>query len=107
MSLSERRHTGSEVLIQGVELGLVKFPLHTIDLKSDLVSGTVVVGFRPTLSVKGVSLLFGNDLAGGKVAPDPIICEKPNLIGEGEEENKELFPSCAISRAMAKKVWHA
>ena len=28
--------------IQDVELGLVKFPLHAINLKSDLVSGTVV-----------------------------------------------------------------
>ena len=41
------------------------------------------------------------------MVPDPIICEKPYLIGEGEEENKELFPSCAISRAIAKKLWHA
>ena len=107
LPLSEKTHTGSEVLIQGVELGLVKVPLHTIDLKSDLVSGTVVVGVRPTLPVKGVSLLLGNDLAGGKVVPDPIICEKPSLVGEGEEENKELFPSCAITRAMAKKLGHA
>ena len=67
----------------------------------------MVVGVRPTLPVKGVSLLLGNDLAGGRVVPDPIICEKPSLIGEVEEENKELFPSCAITRAMAKKLGHA
>ncbi|XP_062586991.1 uncharacterized protein LOC134248592 [Saccostrea cucullata] len=107
LPLSEKTHTGSEVLIQGVELGLMKVPLHVIDLKSDLVSGSVVVGVRPTLPVKGVSLLLGNDLAGGRVVPDPIICEKPSLIGEIEEENKELFPSCAITRAMAKKIGHA
>ena len=47
LPLSEKTHTGSEVLIQGEELGLVKVPLHIIDLKSDLVSGTVVVGVRP------------------------------------------------------------
>ncbi|XP_062610561.1 uncharacterized protein LOC134272333, partial [Saccostrea cucullata] len=107
LPLSEKTHTGSEVLIQGVELGLMKVPLHVIDLKSDLVSGSVVVGVRPTLPVKGVSLLLGNDLAGGRMVPDPIICEKPSLIGEIEEENKELFPSCAITRAMAKKLGHA
>ncbi|XP_061190377.1 uncharacterized protein LOC133198276 [Saccostrea echinata] len=106
LPLSEKTHTGSEVVIQGVELGLVKVPLHVIDLKSDLVSGPVVVGVRPTLPVKGVSLLLGNDLAGGRVVPDPIICEKPSLIAEVEEENKELFPSCAITRAMAKKLGH-
>ena len=38
------------------------------------------------------------------MVPDPIICEKPSLVGEGEDENKELFPSCAITRAMAKKL---
>ena len=87
LPLYEKTHTGSEVLIPGVELGLIKVSLHAINLQSDLVSGT--------------------DLAGGKVVPDPIICEKPSLIGEWEEENKELFPSCAITRAMAKKLERA
>ena len=32
-----------------------------------------MVGTRPTLSIKGVSLLLGNDLAGGKVVADPKV----------------------------------
>uniref|UniRef100_A0A8W8MZ15 Integrase catalytic domain-containing protein n=1 Tax=Magallana gigas TaxID=29159 RepID=A0A8W8MZ15_MAGGI len=102
LPLSEKSYTGSDVLIQGVELGFVKVPLHEIGLRSDLVSGNVVVGVRPTLPVKGVSLLLGNDLAGGKVVPDPVVCNRPSIIGE--EDNKELFPSCAVTRAMAKKL---
>lgn len=34
--------------------------------------------------------------------PDPVVCNRPSIIGE--EENKELFPSCAVTRAMAKKL---
>lgn len=67
LQLSEKSYTDSDVLIQGVELGFVKVPLHEIGLRSDLVSGNVVVGVRPTLPVKGVSLLLGNDLAGARL----------------------------------------
>ena len=41
---------------------MLKFHLHDIILKSDLVSGSVVV--RTALPVKGMSLLLGNDLGG-------------------------------------------
>ena len=52
-------------------------PLHKVKLVSDLVTGSVVVGTRPTLPIKGVSLLLGNDLAGGKVVADPKVTSKP------------------------------
>lgn len=51
----------------------------------------------------GVSLLLGNDFARCKVVSDSIICEKHNINGEDEEENKELFPLSPITRAMDKK----
>ena len=70
LPLSEETATGAQVLIQGVELGIVSVPLHSIHLKSDLVSGEVVVGLRPTLPIEGVSLILGNDLAGEKVIPE-------------------------------------
>ena len=50
-------------------------PFHNVKLKTDLVSGTVVV--RPELTVKGVSMLLGNDLAGGKVLSEPIVSNSP------------------------------
>ena len=34
-------------------------PLHQVNLKSDLVSGPVVVGLRPKLPMEGISLLLG------------------------------------------------
>ena len=61
LSLSERTSTDRSVLLQGVELGVIDVPLHRIYLKSDLITGPVIVGVRPTLPVQGVSLLLGND----------------------------------------------
>ncbi|KAJ8038764.1 hypothetical protein HOLleu_16286 [Holothuria leucospilota] len=53
LPLSDSTSTGANVLIQGVECGFISVPLHKINLKSDLVSGSVIVGVRPTLPVKG------------------------------------------------------
>ena len=63
LPFSEKTSTGTSVLIQGVECGFVNVPLHNIYLSSDLVSGPVAVGIRPSLPFKGVHLLLGNDLA--------------------------------------------
>ena len=62
--------TGESVIAQGIEAGCVNVPIHKVNLVSDLVTGSVVVGTRPTLPIEGVSLLLGNDLAGGKVVAD-------------------------------------
>jgi hypothetical protein len=45
-----------------VELGCFNVPLHRIYLKSDLITGPVIVGVRHNLPFEGVSLLLGNDL---------------------------------------------
>ena len=104
LPLSDETSTGSSVLLQGVELGLINVPLHNIHLKSDLVTGPVVVGVRPTLPFEGVSLLLGNDLAGDKVVKNPIVCSKPVIVDEPILDDTELYPTCAVTRAMAKKA---
>ena len=105
--LSEKSHSGKSVLIQGVECGLVTVPLHQVNLKSDLVSGTVTVGARPSLPIEGVHLILGNDLAGDKVVVNPVMTEKPEVtttIDPIEDEIPDLYPSCAVTRAMAQKA---
>ena len=105
--LSEKSHSGKSVLIQGVECGLVTVPLHQVNLKSDLVSGPVTVGARPSLPIEGVHLILGNDLAGDKVVVNPVMTEKPEVtftIDPIEEEIPDLYPSCAVTRAMAQKA---
>ena len=62
LPFSQKSTTGVSVLLQGVELGAFSVPLHTIYLHSDLVSGSVTVGIKPCLLVKGISLILGNKL---------------------------------------------
>jgi hypothetical protein len=66
-TLSGNTSAGANVLLQGVDPCFHSVPLHHINLKSDFVSGQVVVGVRPTLPVEDISLLFGVDMAGDKV----------------------------------------
>jgi hypothetical protein len=66
LPFDESSSTGTSALIQGIGIEIINVPLHTVNLKSDLVSGRVTIGVRPELPVKGVSMLLGNDLAGGK-----------------------------------------
>ena len=76
-------------------------------MSSDLVTGLVVIGITPSLLFKGVHLLLGNDLAGDKVVVNPLVTDTPN-IGQTydpiEQEIPDLYPSCAVTRAMAKKA---
>lgn len=46
-------------------------------LQSGLVTGPVVVAIRPQLSTGGVELILGNDLAGGRAFPAPIVVDRP------------------------------
>ena len=107
LPFSEKTSSGTSVLIQGVECGTVNIPLHHVNLSSDLVTGLVVIGITPSLPFKGVHLLLGNDLAGDKVVVNPLVTDTPN-IGQTDnpikQEIPDLYPSCAVTRAMAKKA---
>ena len=81
-------------------------PLHKVNLVSDLVTGSVAMGTRPTLPIKRVSFLLGNNLAGGKVVADPKITSKPITLVTTEKLEEiipGIFPSCAVTQAMAEK----
>ena len=77
LSFSEVNATGENVLILCIGMDIISVTLHRTNLKYDLISGTVIVGVRPELPVKGVSMLLRNDLAGGKVLPQPIVTRDP------------------------------
>ena len=107
LPFSEKTSSGTSVLIQGVECGTANIPLHHVNLSSDLVTGLVVIGITPSLPFKGVHLLLGNDLAGDQVVVNPLVTDTPN-IGQTddpiEQEIPDLYPSCAVTRAMAKRA---
>ena len=67
----------------------------------------MAVGIRPSLSLKGDTLLFSIDLAGDKVVEDLLLTstlcvDQPPY--PSEQEIPDLNPSCAVTRAMAKKA---
>ena len=64
----------------------------------------MVVGIRPTLPLKEVSFVLGNDLAGGKVKPDPWVVEQPDHFLKTEIDDSIMFPACVVTRAAAHKV---
>ena len=106
LPLTENSFTGANVLISGVEMGVLEVPLHEVNIKSSLVNGNIVIGMRPSLPVEGISLILGNDLAGEKVMVDPRVVEKPR-----DDENTErlaekfpgIFPASVVTRSMKAK----
>ena len=82
--LSVITSAGANVLLQRVHPGFHSVPIHHhIYLKSNVVSGQVVVGVRPILSVQYISLLFDIDLAAAKVIMDTVVYEEASY-----EENE-------------------
>ena len=106
LPLTENSFTGANVLISGVEMGVLEVPLHEVNIKSSLINGNIVIGMRPSLPVEGISLILGNDLAGEKVMVDPRVVEKPR-----DDENTErlaekfpgIFPASVVTRSMKAK----
>ncbi len=107
LPFSEESYCGSDVLIQGIELGVMKVPLHNVHIRSGLITGLVKLAVRHQLPVKGVSLIIGNDLAGEKVLPLPEVIENPMCepvtSSELASEFPAVFSACVITRAQARK----
>ena len=104
LPFSEKSSTGTSVLIKGVN-SLEYSPVY---LSSDLVYGPVNVGLGSSLPFEGVQLLLGTDLAGDKVVINHIVTDVhvpcvEQLPDPVEKEIPNLYPACAVTRAMSKK----
>ena len=74
---------------------------------SDLVSGRFRVGVVSKLPVKGVTLLLGNDIAGGSVTPVLEVSENPESTPADEKLVQDfpyVFPACVLTRAQSRKL---
>ena len=106
LPLTENSFTGANVLISGVEMGVLEVPLHEVNIKSSLINGKIVIGMRPCLPVEGISLILGNDLAGERVMVDPRVVEKPRVNEKTErlaEKFPGIFPASVVTRSMKAK----
>ncbi|XP_039896814.1 uncharacterized protein LOC120739179 [Simochromis diagramma] len=99
LPLSDHSSCHGSILIQGVEMGYVEAPLHYVHIKSKLVNGIFSVAVRPSLPIKGVQFILGNDIAGGKVQPVPEFRERLHKA--------RLAAAEALSSAQGKmKSWY-
>ena len=79
-------------------------PLHKANLVLDLVTGYVVMGTRPTLPIKRVYLMLGNNLAGGKAVADHEVTSKlitlvsTKTLGEVIPGIPKIFTKCLASK---------
>uniref|UniRef100_A0A8C5DBJ5 Gypsy retrotransposon integrase-like protein 1 n=1 Tax=Gouania willdenowi TaxID=441366 RepID=A0A8C5DBJ5_GOUWI len=98
---------GSDALVWGVQMNVLRAPLHTVFLRSPLVSGSVQIGLRAKLPVQGVGMILGNDLAGEKVFSNPEVTEVPvagsRVFVPAAVKPSLVFPACAVTRAQARK----
>ena len=46
LPLTVNSFTGANVLISGVEMGVVEIPLHEVNIKSSLINGNIVICMR-------------------------------------------------------------
>ena len=67
LPFSSKSSTGKSRLVRGIDLRTFEVPLHRVFLFSELVQGEVELGVRSALPVCGVSVILGNNLAGGRV----------------------------------------
>jgi hypothetical protein len=107
LPFSEKSYAGKNALIRGINAQkYTSVPLHNINLQSKLVSGEVQIGIIDSLPFDGIHLILGNDLAGSKVNIDPILSDKP-IISQSPDPIEDiipnLYPSCAVTRAMSKQ----
>ncbi|KAK4287334.1 hypothetical protein Pmani_039592, partial [Petrolisthes manimaculis] len=104
--VGDYENLGRNVLLRGLS-GCVSAPLVEVTLTSNLVSGRVIVGSIEDLPVSGIDMILGNDLAGGRVHPVPIVSNEPERHKATEELVKRdpiVFPSCAVTRAMSQNA---
>lgn len=95
---------------RGFEMGSINVPLHRIELKSDLVTGSVAVGIRSSLPIPGVTFILGNDIAfanvwakeNSNVLPQVSALDSSS-VHECVQKYPDVFPACAVTRAMARR----
>ncbi len=103
LPFSEQSSCGSSVLVQVIDLTVIKAPLHQVFLHSGIISRNVKLALRAQLPVKDVSLILGNDLAGDKVFYLPEVIDTPvaSDVDVLCEEFPDVFGTCVVTRSQA------
>ena len=83
-------------------MGYVPQPLHYVRIQSKLVTGVFPVAICPALPIRGVTMLLGNDIAGGKVTLSlEVLDTAPRIVSRPDDAVPSEFPSCVITHAQS------
>ena len=86
--------------------GHLNVPLHNVVLSSVLVSGEVVLGVCPEFPIDGVSLIFGNDLAGPWVLSMWLVSSSPRGSHYVRSPVQWLIKMCLIKAKLKMNIVH-
>lgn len=104
----EEKYTGDEVYLKDFHNHFSR-KLAQVYLNCPLVKDSVTIGVsdEDSLPIPEATLLLANDLAGDRVFPPLVVADTPlpyNPTEDLEGERPNLFPTCAVTRAQAKKA---
>ena len=85
--------SSASVLVQGIELSVVKVPLHKVYLTANVVSGVVTVGIKSSLLIQGIPFILGKELVGCKVDELQVV-DKPKLQVSLKTELTDISSMC-------------
>ena len=98
LPLTENSFTGSNVLISGVEMGVLEDPLHEVNIRSNLINGNIVIG-KEEIGFSGTFLenIEGNFEENNKSKVEKALTRsesrnvKGNIPGKQESESKSVI----------------
>ena len=91
---------GDSVICRGIGGQRMSVPLVEVYLKSEVFSGTCILGIVDSLPIKSAQLLLGNDVVHGTPSGAPVLCAR--VEGFHEAPTSEFFPACAVTRSQQK-----
>ena len=94
------RRTGDSVICRGIGGHRMSAPLVEVYLKSEVFSGTCLLGIVDSLPLKSAQLLLGNDVVHGVQSGAPVLCAQVERLQE--VSTSEFFPACAVTRSQQK-----
>jgi hypothetical protein len=104
LPFSGRSACGHGSVLRGIEMGYRPRPVHRVHIQTKLVTGFFPIAVCHALPIEGVTLLMGNDIAGGKVVPAREVVDLPCRTEiDLAPAPSGLFPTCVKTRAEAKK----
>ncbi|XP_066965514.1 uncharacterized protein [Macrobrachium rosenbergii] len=92
--------TQDSVILKSIG-GLTTVPRAKLHVDCNLYTGNTVVGVVDSLPIPNIDFLLGNDIAGSRVIPDPVVVDTPLIENPVKElEENAMFQSCVVEHSL-------